>query len=114
MRITWIGGLDRNQAQLERMAAQAGHRLEFHTGNTGGRGASELRAAIERADLVILLTDVNSHGGVLLAKKICRQVGRAALMIRRCGAARFQQLLEAIAQRDERFQGAELALDMAG
>ena len=108
MRITWIGGLDRNEAQLERMAAQAGHRLELHTGNTGGRGASELRSAIERADLVILLTDVNSHGGVLLAKKICRQVGRPTLMLRRCGAARFQQLLDAIAQRDLRSRSAML------
>jgi hypothetical protein len=110
MRITWIGGLDRNQAQLERMAAEAGHQLEFHTGNTGGRGAAELRSAIERSDLIIVLTDVNSHGGVLLAKKLCRQLGRGALMIRRCGIARFQQLLEAIAQRDARFQGAELQI----
>lgn len=102
MRITWIGGLDRNQAQLERMAAEAGHCLEFHTGNTGGRGAAELRAAIERADLVIVLTDVNSHGGVLLAKKLCHKLGRAALMIRRCGVARFQLLLDAIARREAR------------
>jgi hypothetical protein len=104
MRITWIGGLDRNQAQLERMAAAAGHHLEFHTGNTGGRGAAELRAAIERADFVMVLTDVNSHGGVLLAKKLCRQLGRGTFMIRRCGAARFQQLLEALAERDVRLQ----------
>ncbi|WP_437548971.1 DUF2325 domain-containing protein [Sorangium sp. So ce448] len=103
MRITWIGGLDRNQAQLERMALQAGHHLEFHTGNTGGRGASELRAAIERADLVIVLTDVNSHGGVLLAKKLCQKLGRAAFMARRIGASRFQQLLDALAQRESRY-----------
>lgn len=103
MRITWIGGLDRIEAKLEQMAAQAGHRLEFHTGVTGGRGAEELRAAIERADLVIIVTDVNSHGGVLLARKLCRQLGRAALVVRRCGISRFQQLLDAMALRDERF-----------
>lgn len=103
MRITCIGGLDRNEAKLEKMAAQAGHRLEFHTGITGGRGAAEIRAAIERADFVIVVTDINSHGGVLLARKLCRQLGRAALVVRKCGITRFQQLLEAIALRDERF-----------
>jgi hypothetical protein len=102
MRITWIGGLDRTEAKLEHMAVQAGHKLEFHTGVTGGRGASEIRAAIERADFVIVVTDVNSHGGVLLARKLCRQLGRAALVIRRCGLARFQQLLDAMAMRDHR------------
>lgn len=102
MRIAWIGGLDRNEAQLKRMAAQAGHRLDFHKGDTGGRGASELRAMVERADLVIVLTDVNSHGGVQLARRLCQRLGRGALVVRRCGATQFQRLLDAIAARDER------------
>ena len=102
MRIAFIGGLDRNQAQLERIAEEAGHRLEFHTGDTGGRGASEMRAAIERADFVIVLTDVNSHGGVLLAKRICQKLGRGVFVVRRCGFSRFQQLLDAMAVRDTR------------
>jgi hypothetical protein len=100
MRIAWIGGLDRNESQLVSIAAEAGHVLEFHAGHVGGRGSGELRSAIERADLVIVLTDVNSHGAVLLAKKLCRQLGRGALVLRRCGAARFRQLLEALAARD--------------
>jgi len=32
MRIAWVGGLDRNEMQLKRMAAQAGHHLDFHKG----------------------------------------------------------------------------------
>ena len=102
MRIAWIGGLDRNEAQLKRMAAQAGHRLDFHKGDTKGRGADELRSVVERADLVIVLTDVNSHGGVQLARRICQRLGRAALIVRRCGAAQFQNLLDALAVRGER------------
>jgi Uncharacterized protein conserved in bacteria (DUF2325) len=104
VRIAWVGGLDRNEAALSRIAASAGHRLDFHTGSVGGRGASELRAAIERAELVIILTDVNSHGAVLLAKKIAQKLGRATLVLRRCGATRFQQLLEAFAIRDARLR----------
>jgi hypothetical protein len=100
MRIAWIGGLERNEAQLGRMAAEAGHQLEFHSGHIRGRGAEELRRTVERAEFVIILTDVNSHGAVLLAKKVSRQLGRGTLLTRRCGAARFQQLMNAIADRE--------------
>jgi hypothetical protein len=102
MRIAWIGGVERNEGDLAAMAARAGHVLAFHGGHVGGRGTGELRAAVERADLVVILTDVNSHGAVLLAKKLCRQMGRPMMLTRRCGASRFQQLLDALATRDER------------
>lgn len=100
MRIAFVGGLHRNENQMVEIAERAGHQLDFHPGVVGGRGAGELRAAIERADLVIIVTDVNSHGAVLLAKKLCQKLGRGSLVLRRCGAARFRQLLDAIAARD--------------
>lgn len=100
MRIAWIGGLHRNENQLIDIAAEAGHQLEFHAGVVGGRGAGELRAAIERAEFVIVVTDVNSHGAVQLAKKLSQKLGRGSLVVRRCGAARFRQLLDALAARD--------------
>lgn len=100
MRIAFIGGLHRNENQLVDIAAKAGHALDFHPGVVGGRGADELRAAIERAELVIIVTDVNSHGAVQLAKKLCQRLGRGSLVLRRCGAARFKQLLEALTMRD--------------
>jgi hypothetical protein len=99
MRIAWIGGVERNEVQLGKMALAAGYHVEFHSGHIGGRGAGELRAMVERADFVVILTDVNSHGAVLLAKKVCRQLGRATLLTRRCGPARFQRLIEALASR---------------
>lgn len=110
MRIAWIGGLDRNEMALKRMATQAGHHLDFHKGDTGGRGAEALRSAVERADFVIILTDVNSHGGVQLARRMAHKLGRGALVVRRCGVAQFQRLLDALSTRDERF----LAQAMAG
>ncbi len=109
MRIAWIGGLDRNEMQLKRMAAAAGHHLDFHKGDTGGRGAAALRSTVERADLVIILTDVNSHGGVQLARRLCQRLGRGALVVRRCGASQFQRLLDALSSRDERMMAAALA-----
>ena len=100
MRIAFIGGLHRSENQIIEIAERAGHELDFHPGVVGGRGAGELRAAIERAELVIIVTDVNSHGAVTLAKKLCQKLGRGSLVLRRCGAARFKQLLDAIDARD--------------
>jgi hypothetical protein len=102
MRIGWIGGRERNETQLDKIAERGGHRLEFHSGHVGGRGAGEIRALVERSDFLVIVTDVNSHGAVLLAKKMAGKIGRASLVIRRCGVARFQALLDALAIRDER------------
>ena len=106
MRIGWIGGRERNEMQLERIAAKCGHTLEFHSGHVGGRGTETLRTLVERSDFVIIVTDVNSHGAVLGAKKLAAQIGRASLVIRKCGTARFQSLLEAFATRDDNFLAA--------
>jgi hypothetical protein len=100
MRIGWIGGRERNETQLERIAERSGHTLEFHSGHVGGRGAESIRVLVERSDFLVIVTDVNSHGAVLLAKKIVTQLGRASLVIRRCGSARFQALLDAFDVRE--------------
>jgi hypothetical protein len=99
MRIAWIGGLDRNEHELSVMAEKAGHALELHTGAVGGRGAGELRAAIGRADVVIIVTDVNSHGAVQLAKKVARQEGRHVQILKRCGRAKFREILGELSAR---------------
>ena len=102
MRIGWVGGRERNELQLEKIAERSGHQLEFHSGHVGGRGANDLRALVDRSDFLVIVTDVNSHGAVLLAKKLAQRAGRASLVIRRCGTSRFQALLDAHAVRDQR------------
>ena len=101
MRIGWIGGRERNETQLDRIASRGGHTLEFHSGHVGGRGSETIRALVERSDFLVIVTDVNSHGAVLLAKKMAQHFGRASLVIRRCGTSRFQALLDAFALRDQ-------------
>lgn len=102
MRIGWIGGLTRNESQISRMAEWAGHSLEFHSGDMSGSGADQLRRLVERADFVVLVTEINSHGAVILTKKLCHRLGRGSLVMRSCGTSRFQALLDALAIRDER------------
>ncbi len=106
MRIGWIGGRERNETQIERIAARSGHTLEFHSGHVGGRGVDALRSLVDRSDFLIIVTDVNSHGAVLVAKKLAAQLGRPSLVIRKCGTARFQVLLDAFASRDVSFLAA--------
>jgi len=106
MRIGWIGGRERNETTLERIAEKSGHHLEFHSGHVGGRGANDLRALVERSEFVVIVTDVNSHGAVLLAKKLAQRIGRGSLIIRRCGSARFQAQLDALATREQNLAAA--------
>jgi hypothetical protein len=102
MRIGWIGGRERNETQLQRIASGAGHVLEFHSGRVGGRGALELRALVDRSDFLVIVTDVHGHGAALLAKRLAAGLGRGTLVVRRCGGPRFRALLDALAIREER------------
>ena len=101
MRIAVIGGRYKNEAQLSRTAKTMGHELEFEEGHTHGRHIDGIRAAIVRSELVVIVTDVNSHGGVHAAKRIARQVQRPTLIIQNFGVARLCRLLEAIERRDQ-------------
>ncbi len=96
MRIGWIGGVERNEGDLVRMARASGHHLTFHSGHMAGRGSLELKNLVERCDLVIILTDVNSHGAVIAARRMVREHATASMVVRRLGAARFQTLLDAL------------------
>ena len=96
MRIGWVGGVERYEVQLERLAAAAGHELEYHDGDVRGRGAQALERLVDRCRLIVVVTETNSHGAVLLARKLARQRGRGTLLLRKSGVARFARLLEAI------------------
>lgn len=104
MRIALIGGLDRTENELSAIAARAGHVVELHYGHMKGRGAETLKSTIERADFVVLVTDVNSHGAVQAARKHCQRVGLSPLLVRKCGSARFAQICEALRVHEERLR----------
>ncbi|HEX4461845.1 MAG TPA: DUF2325 domain-containing protein [Polyangia bacterium] len=93
MRIGLVGGLDRNEWSYKQMAREAGHEVEFHTGHVGARGNISLENLINRVDMLIIATDVNSHGAVLLARRLVRARGIALTIVRRCGPSRFLELL---------------------
>lgn len=96
MRIGIVGGLDRNARELEELTAAQGHHLETHTGVlTGGSSVASLRALVVRSDLVLVLTDVNSHNAVHLARREARKHHRPIRILRRLGASHLAAFLQA-------------------
>jgi len=112
MNIALVGGVEHQTTILQRVARRAGHRLEYHGGHVGGRGAEVLRAIIERADLVVMQTAINSHGSMYLAKKLARQLGKEFVLVRTCGPARFEAMLDEWLQ--SAANHARLSLDCCG
>ncbi|MEI8255702.1 MAG: DUF2325 domain-containing protein [Deltaproteobacteria bacterium] len=93
MRIGFVGGVERNEADLRRIARAAGHEVEVHPGHTGGRGTAAIERVVARCDVVLILVEVNSHGAVHTAKRTAQKYGRPAIVLRHCGPARFERLL---------------------
>ena len=58
-----------------------------------GRGGEALAAIVERSDLIVVLTDVNSHAAVWGARRLARSRGRRCVLVRRLGTSRFRELL---------------------
>ena len=102
MRIGIVGGIERSEALYKRMAEEAGHTLEVHSGHTGGRGIASLESLIARVDVAVVLTDVNSHNAVQSARRFARRLGVRELILRRCGAARFSELLDELSHHPRR------------
>lgn len=102
MHIGIVGGLDRNEALYEELARRAGHRLEWHTGDLSGRGAQTLAKLIGRCDVVIVVTDVNSHGAVWRVRRLTKLQNRRCLLMSRCGTSKFSKLLEGLSAEEQR------------
>ena len=98
MHIGIVGGLERGEQRYAAAAASKGHSFEFHAGDMAGRGADTLEALVERSDLVICLTEVNSHAAVLGTRRLSRAIGRRCLLTRRLGLSRFRALLAEFAE----------------
>lgn len=94
MRIGIVGGLCRAEAELSRVAAEAGHHVEFHDGQLRGPSSSALESMIGRSDVVVLVTEVNSHAAVLRAKDVLRKTGQRVVFLRKASKSRLRQLLD--------------------
>jgi Uncharacterized protein conserved in bacteria (DUF2325) len=100
MRIGIVGGVDRSATALHEAAEAQGHALEIHDGvMSSGAAAASLRALIARAELVVVVTDVNSHNGVRAARRAAKHLGRTLRIVRRMGTAQLAVLLRDLPKR---------------
>ena len=93
MHIGIVGGLDRNEGFYQDLAQRAGHHFEHHNGHLAGRGAATLGTLVERCDVVIVVTDVNSHAAVWRVRRLAKQRGSRVILMSRCGPSKFTALL---------------------
>ena len=83
IRVVVIGGLSRAGELWSRAGQSLGVALEHHDGRTRGRGSQEIAAAVRRADVVVIITDPNSHGGVAVARRAAVLAARPHLLVKR-------------------------------
>ncbi len=97
MHIGIVGGLDRNEGFYDDLAQRAGHRFEHHNGHLAGRGAASLGTLVDRCDVVIVVTDVNSHAAVWRVRRLAKQRRNRVILMSRCGPSKFTALLAELA-----------------
>lgn len=95
MRVGIVGGVERNQGRYEEVAKAVGCDVEFHHGHMRGRGPEALDAMVERCDLIVIVTEINSHCAVRMAQKFSRKRGRRVLIARKFGIHLFEQTARA-------------------
>jgi hypothetical protein len=106
MKVGIVGGAERNELQYRRVAEEAGHELEFHSGKLSSCGSASLDALVRRCELVVIATDTNSHAAVRTARALMRTLGTSPVLVRRLGVSRLVELLASI---DDRKPQAALA-----
>lgn len=81
---------------LRKLAIGSPHTIEFHSGDVGGRGSASLEAVVARSELLVVITDVNSHGSVQLSRKLAKARGVPRLVVKRLSLGRFADLLHSL------------------
>ena len=99
MRVGIVGGLERSDQHYRAVAEELGCEVAFHTGHVGGRGRAALAQLVDGCDVVLIITDVNSHGAVQFARKRMRIRGRTPILVRKCGLSRFAELVKELTGR---------------
>ncbi|RYE92936.1 MAG: DUF2325 domain-containing protein [Myxococcales bacterium] len=93
LRVGWVGGLTRSEHLVEAAARRQGCHVEFHDGNVTGHRSKALRNLIHRSDVVVIMTELNSHRGVLTAREEARLAGRRVVLLRKAGLSRLEEML---------------------
>jgi hypothetical protein len=98
LRVAFIGGVECVERQLVALGDELGIDVQMHNGHMKGRDKDRLVALASRAHVVVLVTGVNSHGAVGIAKQAAAKTGAAVRIVKFCGSSKARALLTELAQ----------------
>ncbi|MFO0626904.1 MAG: DUF2325 domain-containing protein [Polyangiales bacterium] len=94
--VAFVGGVGRIERALVSLGDALGARVEVHDGETRGQGRAQLTALLRRSDVVVLVTAVNSHNAVQIARREAARAGAAVRIVKFCGVSTARALLQAL------------------
>lgn len=92
-RVAVVGGVERTQQVLEARAGELGWKLDYHSGHMEGQGQARLDACVARADLVVAVTGVNSHGAVKSTRALCTKYRKPFVLKHSVGPSALADIL---------------------
>lgn len=98
LRVGFVGGHDRVEREVVSFGSELGLEVEVHNGRTAGQGRQRLVALVERTDLVVIVTGINSHNAVHIAKRAAAKAGTHIRILKACGSGTARLLLTEIAR----------------
>lgn len=94
-RVAVIGGLERLEASYRQVIESMGGNCLCHTGNVSS-GAHRLRQIVNKSDIVVFLTPINSHGAMSVVKKQCKRCKTPFCPLNGTGASALESHLKEI------------------
>lgn len=99
LRVGIVGGRERNELPLAKAAKALGLDLVFHDGKVAGTGSASLHRLAESTHALVILTDINSHRGVLTAKEAAKAKNTPFVLLRRLSVSRLEELRALVVER---------------
>ena len=96
MRVAVIGGLDRLEPEYRRTIHDLGADFLFHNGDCSN-GRHVLKNVVCKADIILFITSINSHGALKIVKATCKKTGKQFRVVRHPGAVSIYKTLSEIA-----------------
>jgi hypothetical protein len=94
-RVAVIGGLDRMETIYRRVVKKLGGEFEFHCGRVRD-GCQAVQGLINRSDIVIFITTVNSHAALKATKTICKKNCKKFVALKQRGAGSLERTLRSV------------------
>jgi hypothetical protein len=96
MRVAVIGGLDRLEPEYRKTIHDLGADFLFHNGNCSN-GRHILKNVVCKADIVLFITSINSHGALKVVKATCKKTGKQFNVVRYPSASSIYKTLSKVA-----------------